>query len=199
VHQRAVNAPREEDSGIAATHRPDQLTREQQLNLNWTLGGHGLGYSVSRSTVDNRQAGRANADFVRLAHQGSLSLALGEAWRAALALARTRQASIETGLVNHTIGGSLQLDWTVNDRWSISGSVKHDLADDTRDQARAASDGAQLQFTHRFGVPGIDKPLPGQAFLRLGYEAQRQRDRIAASALRYKAVWVDLGLSFSFF
>jgi hypothetical protein len=199
VHQRAVNAPREENSGIAATHRPDQLTREQQLNLNWTLGGHGLGYGVSRSTVDNRQVGREDADSHRLAHQASLNLTLGEVWRAALAVARTRQASIETGLVNHTLGGSLQLDWTVNERWSISGSVKHDLADDTRDLARTASDGAQLQFTHRFGVPGIDKPLPGQAFLRLGYEAQRQRDSIADTALRFRAAWVDLGLSFSFF
>jgi len=199
VHQRAVNAPAEEDSGIAATHRPDQVTREQQLNLNWTLGAHAFGYGVSRSVVDNRQVGRENADFRRLAHQASLNLTLGEAWRAALALARTRQASLETGLVNHTLGGSLQLDWTLNERWSISGSVKHDLADDTRDLARNASDGAQLQFTHRFGVPGIHKPLPGQAFLRLGYEAQRQSDSVAASALRWRAAWVDLGLSFSFF
>lgn len=199
VHQRAVNAPAEEDSGIAATHRPDQVTREQQLNLSWSLGAHSLGYGVSRSVVDNRQVGRENADFHRLAHQASLNLTLGEAWRAALALARTRQASIETGLVNHTLGGSLQVDWAVNERWSVSGSVKHDLADDTRDLARAASDGAQLQFTHRFGVPGIDKPLPGQAFLRLGYEAQRQRDSVAASALRFRAAWVDLGLAFSFF
>jgi len=199
VHQRAVNAPAEEDSGIAATHRPDQVTREQQLNLNWALGAHAFGYGVSRSVVDNRQVGRENADFHRLAHQASVSLTLGEAWRAALALARTRQASLETGLVNHTLGGSLQMDWTVNERWSISGSVKHDLADDTRDLARNASDGAQLQFTHRFGVPGIRKPLPGQAFLRLGYEAQRQSDSVAASALRWRAAWVDLGLSFSFF
>ncbi|MBL8323426.1 MAG: hypothetical protein JNJ89_00555 [Rubrivivax sp.] len=199
VHQRAVNAPAEVDSGIAATHRPDQLTREQQLNLSWTLGAHSLGYGVSRSTVDNRQVGRERADFHRLAHQASLNLALGEAWRAALAVARTRQASIDTGLVNHTLGGSLQLDWAVNERWAVSASVKHDLADDSRELARQASDGAQLQFTHRFGMPGITKPLPGQAFLRLGYEAQRQRDSVAESALRYKAAWVDLGLSFSFF
>lgn len=199
VHQRAVNAPAEEASGIAATHRPDQVTREQQLNLNWALGAHAVGYGVSRSVVDNRQVGRETADFRRLAHQASLNLAFGDAWRAALALARTRQASVETGLVNHTIGGSLQLDWAVNERWAVSGSVKHDLADDTRDLARHASDGAQLQFTHRFGVPGIGKPLPGQAYLRLGYESQRQRDSVADSALRFRAAWVDLGLSFSLF
>lgn len=199
VHQQAVNTPAAEDSGIAATHRPDQMTREQQLNLNWTLGAHSLAYGVSRSAVDNRQVGRERADFHRLAHEASLNLTLGETWRVAMALVRTRQASIETGLVNHTLGGSLQVDWTVNERWALSASVKHDLVDDTRGLASHASDGAQVQWTHRFSVPGLSKPLPGQAFLRLGYEAQRQSDSVSASALHYKAAWVDLGLSFSFF
>jgi hypothetical protein len=199
LHQRALNAPAAEDSGVAATHRPDQVTREQQLNLNWTLGVHGLSYGASRSTLDNRQSGRERADFRRLAHQASLNLMLGEAWRAALALSRARQASIETGLVNWTTGGSLQLDWTPGDRWAVSASAKHELADDSLDRARNAGDGAQLQITRRFALPGIDKPLPGQVFVRLGYQAQRQRDAVFASATRFRAGWVDTGLSFSFF
>ncbi|MBL8343308.1 MAG: hypothetical protein JNL30_17710 [Rubrivivax sp.] len=35
--------------------------------------------------------------------------------------------------------------------------------------------------------------LPGQAFVSLGYEAQRQHDSVAANALRWRAAWLDLG------
>jgi hypothetical protein len=201
VHQRAVNQPRVEDSGIAASHRPDQLTEEQQLKFDWALGAHALGYGVSRSRTDNRQPGRERADFERLAHQASLSLNLGEAWRFALAVQRARQFSVETGLTNRTIGGSVQADWRASERLAIAAQLRHDLADDSLDRARQANDGAQLQFNWRFDVPGLglQKKLPGQFFVRFGYEAQRQRDATFDTAAAFRAAWVDLGLSFSFF
>jgi hypothetical protein len=204
VHQRAVNEPRVEDSGIAASHRPDQLTEEQQLKLDWAFGANplgiqALGYGVSRSRTDNRQPGREGADFDRLAHQASLSLSLGEAWRLALAVQHARQLSIETGIASRTIGGSLQADWRASERLAISAQLRHDLADDSLDVARQASDGAQLQFNWRFDVAGVDKKLPGQFFVRLGYEAQRQRDATFGTAAAFRAAWVDLGLSFSFY
>jgi hypothetical protein len=201
VHQRAVNEPRVEDSGIAASHRPDQLTEEQQLKFDWALGAHALGYGVSRSRTDNRQPGRERADFDRLAHQASLSLNLGEAWRFALAVQRARQFSVETGLTNRTIGGSVQADWRASERLAIAAQLRHDLADDSLDRARQANDGAQLQFNWRFDVPGLglEKKLPGQFFVRFGYEAQRQRDATFDTAAAFRAAWVDLGLSFSFF
>jgi hypothetical protein len=199
VHQRAVNEPLVEASGIAASHRPDQLTEDQQLKFDWTLGAHALGYGVARSRTDNRQPGRERADFDRLAHNALLSLSFGEAWRFALALQRARQFSLETGITNRTIGGSLQADWRASERFAVSAQVRHDLADDSFDRARQANDGAQLQFNWRFDVDGVDKKLPGQLFVRFGYEAQRQREATFGTAAAFRAAWVDLGLSFSFY
>jgi hypothetical protein len=199
VHQRAVNQPRVEDSGIAPSHRPDQLTDEQQLKLDWALGAHALGYGVSRSRTDNRQVGRELADFDRLSHQLSVSLVPSETWRLALTLQRARQFSVETGIANRTIGGSAQADWRAGERLAIVAQVRHDLADDSLDRARQTNDGAQLQLNWRFDVDGVEKKLPGQFFVRFGYEAQRQRDATMGSAVAFRAAWVDLGLSFSFF
>lgn len=197
--QRAVNEPLVENSGIAASHRPDQIAREHQLRLDWTLGAHALGYSAARSLTDNRQPGRERADFERLAHQGSLAINLGEAWRIALALQRTRQLSIETGVISLARGGSVQADWRASERLSLSAQWRHDRADDSQGRARQSSEGAQLQLSWRFEMPGVDKKMPGQAFLRLGHEAQRQRDSAVDSALAWRASWLDLGLSFSFY
>ena len=198
--QYAVNAPRTEDSGIAATHRPDQVDTEQQLQANWSLGVHTLSYGITRGRVDNRQPGRDRADFHRLAHQAALNVQLAERWRAAMSVSRTRSLSTESGLVSRNVGGSLQLDWQASERWALAGSLRHDLADDSADRARLAGDGAQLQLTHRFGLPGWEgSKLPGQWFLRLGYEAQRQRDNVFGTAAAFRAAWVDWGLSLSFF
>ena len=104
THQRAVNAPVTEDSGIAASHRPDQIDRAQQLNLSWALPNGSFTYGLARSKVDNRQPGRALADFERLAHQAAIDWAFSDTLRLATSLTRSRQFSVETGLINWTTG-----------------------------------------------------------------------------------------------
>jgi hypothetical protein len=199
THQRAVNAPDPLASGIAATHRPDQRTASQQVNLAWTVGAGSVAYGLTRSTIDNRQPGRERADFDRLAHQGSLNASFGETLRVGVTLARGRQLSQETGLVSRTLGGTVQLDWQPADRWSVSATLSRDAADDSRDLARNVNRGAQLQLSRRFDVMGIDQPLAGQAFLRLGYQAQSERSAPFATAGAWRGRWVDAGVSINFF
>jgi hypothetical protein len=199
THQRAVNAPDTLNSGIAATHRPDQITASQQVNLSWSLGAGSIAYGLTRSTVDNRQIGRESADFDRLAQQGSVNWSFGEALRLGTTLSRGRQRSAETGLLSRTLGGTLQLDWQPTDRWSVGASVSHDGADDSRDEASRTNRAAQLQLSRRFDVAGIDKPLPGQAFIRLGYQFQSEHSTPFATTSAWRAHWIDIGLAISFF
>ncbi len=199
THQRAVNAPDTLNSGIAATHRPDQLSLSRQLTLSWGLGPGSIAYGLTRSSVDNRQVGREQADFHRLAHQGSVNWSFGDKLRLGATLSRGRQLSTETGLVSRTLGGALQVGWQPSDRWSVEASLSHDGADDSRDEARNVNRGAQLQLSRRFGVMGIAKPLAGQVFIRLGYQAQSERSTPFATTSAFRAQWVDAGLSINFF
>jgi hypothetical protein len=199
THQRAVNAPSPLDSGIAPTHRPDQVNTSRQVNLAWSLGPGSVTYGVNQSTVDNRQPGRERADFRRLAHQASVNWSFGEALRLGTNVSRTRQLAEETGLVSRTLGGGVQIEWQPSERWAIAGSATHDGADDSRDQARNTSRGAQFQLTRRFDVAGIDKPLPGQFFLRLGYQSLLERTTPFGLATQWNGRWIDAGLSVNFY
>lgn len=199
VHQRAVNTPVPEESGFAATHRPDQIDHSQRLDLTWALPTGSLRYGLLRSRVDNRQPGRERADFARLSHQVAVDTALGEAWRAGLALTRSRELSLETGLVRWRTGGSVQLGWQASAWWSLSASVSHDLADDSRDLARQTDAGVQLQATRRFELPALGRSLPGQFFVRAAHQGQRQRDTVFDLSADLRSWWVDFGVSLSFF
>ncbi|MDZ7589666.1 MAG: hypothetical protein U5L05_03040 [Rubrivivax sp.] len=195
VHQRAINTPATEDSGIAATHRPDQKSRSQQLNLGWSLGPASLAYTLARSNQDNRQPGRERADFRNLGHQVSVSGPLGDAWRANLALNRSRNLAAETGLVTWTTGGSFGLDWQASERLAVAANISHNLGDDSDDRNVARSTTAQLQTNWRFDLPGPGPKLPGQAYLRVARQGDTNRDRVFGLASDWRAWWVDIGVS----
>ncbi len=199
VHQRAVNTPVPEESGFAATHRPDQIDHSQRLDLTWALPTGSLRYGLLRSRVDNRQAGRERADFARLSHQVAVDTALGDAWRVGLALTRSRERSVEADLVRWRTGGSAQIAWQASARWSLAASVSHDVADDSGDFARQTDQGVQLQATRRFELPALGRALPGQFFVRAAHQGQRQRDTVFDLSADLRSWWVDFGVSLSFF
>ncbi|GAB4117605.1 MAG: hypothetical protein Fur0014_19110 [Rubrivivax sp.] len=199
VHQRAVNAPVPEDSGFAATHRPDQIDQSQRVDLTWALPAGSLRYGLVRSRVDNRQPGRERADFERLAHQAAVDHAFGKAWRVGLALTRSSEHSLEAGLVRWRTGGSAQLAWQASERWALSASVSHDVAHDSGDRARQTDEGVQLQATRRLELPALGRTLPGQFFVRAAHQGQRQRDNVFDLSADLRSWWVDFGMSLSFF
>lgn len=195
VHQRATNTPATGDSGIAETHRPDQMNRTQRLNLSWSFGATSLAYTLARSLQDNRQTGRERADFRSLGHQVSLSGSLGDRLRANLAVNRSRNLALETGFVTWTTGGSLGLDWQAGERLAVAANLAHNLGDDSDDRSLARSTTVQLQSTWRFELPGPGASLPGQAYLRIARQGDTHRDRIFGLASDWRAWWVDVGLS----
>ena len=200
VHQRATNEPDVEGSGIAPTHRPNQLNRSRQLNLAWALpGGSIVAYGLARSDQDNRQPGREQADFRNQVHQFSLAATLTEGLRTQLGLTRSRNLSVEQSLETWNTGVQLGLDWQASERWSLGANLSRNLSDDSLDRATVRSLGGQLQSTWRFDLPGIDRKLPGQAFVRLARESQRSEDRVFDQRIDRRAGWIDVGLSIAFF
>ncbi|MDO9092676.1 MAG: hypothetical protein Q7U99_08595 [Rubrivivax sp.] len=203
VHQQAANTPVAEDSGFADSQRPDQMSTNHQINLNWTLSQGALSYGLSRAVQDNRQRGREQADFHQLGHEIGLSWAFGEALRTSLSVTRSRQLSVETAVKSWTTSGSLTFEWQATERWGLQASAAHNGSRRgtgiAPDLARTRNTLLQAQISWRFAVPGLAKPLPGQAFLRLASQTDRQQDIAFGQDTRLRHGWLDLGLSFSFF
>lgn len=199
VRQRAVNAPPTELSGFAATHLPDQANATQQLNLAWAFDAGTLAYTLARSRQDNRQPGRERADFSTLGHQLAWAWTFGEAWRADLGLTRSRQHSVEQSLTRRTLGGTASIDWQADERWSFAAHLDATHGDDSQRLAASRSIGAHLQASRRLALPAGGRSLPGQAFLRLARQGDRQSDAVFGQASEQRLWWVDFGLSFSLF
>lgn len=199
VRQRAINAPDTADSGIAASHRPDQSNRSHQATLNFSRGAFNFGYSIERSTQDNRQPGRENADFENLGHQITLGMRLGEKLNVNLGANTNRNFSREKNLATTTRSGNGGLDWQLLDGVTLAANVGRTLGGDSRELTSSSNDNAQAQLTWRFGIPAYGRKLPGQVFVR--YVRQQNANHDATFGLATSgASWAwDAGLSLSLF
>lgn len=195
VHQRAASTPSTADSGIAATHRPDQHNQSLQFDVAWVVGPASLAYGLARSAQDNRQVGREQADFHTLGHRVSGSGPLSDAWRVNLELHRSRQRSVEEQRTRRTTGASFGLEGDLHEQVTLAAQLAQTLADDSTGQTLARSTTAHLQTTWRFTLPGPGPSLPAQAHLRLGAQGDTNRDATFGVASRWRAWWLDIGLS----
>lgn len=199
VRQRAINVPDSADSGIAASHRPDQSNRNHQGALNFTRGALNFGYSIQRSTQDNRQPGRENADFENLGHQLSFGLRLSETLNFNVGANVNRSFSREKDLTTTTRGGNGGFDWQLADGLTLAANAGRTLGGDARDLGSSSNSNAQAQLTWRFGIPADGRKLPGQVFVR--YVRTESASRDSAFGLSTSgASWAwDAGLSLSLF
>jgi hypothetical protein len=197
VRQRAINAPATEDSGIAVTHRPDQRNVSHNATLNVTRGAFNVGYTLARSTQDNRQPGRENADFENIGHQLSFGWRVGEKLSLNLGANTNRNFSREKDLKTTTRGGNGGFDWQLLDGVTFAANAGRTLGGDSRDLASSSNNNAQAQLTWRFGIPAYGRKLPGQVFVR--YVRQENASRDGSFGLSTSgASWAwDAGLSLS--
>ncbi|MDL1860577.1 hypothetical protein FBR04_06050 [Betaproteobacteria bacterium PRO7] len=199
VRQRAINTPVTADSGIAASHRPDQSNRSHQAALNFTRGAFNFGYSIQRSTQDNRQPGRENADFENLGHQVTLGFRVSEKLNLNFGANTNRNYSREKDLTTTTRGGHGGFDWQLLDSLTLAANAGRTLGGDSRDLTAAGNNNAQGQLTWRFGIPADGRKLPGQVFVRYVRQENTSRDTSFGLSARGASWAWDAGLSLSLF
>ena len=200
--QRALDAPDFAASGLAATHRPDQVNRSAQMALSWTVDRIVFGLNGQRSRQDNRQPGREKADFEIDGLAGQLGLPLGEQVNLALGLGRQRNHSLERELIEQTDNATLALDWRADERWALAVALSAQRGQDSVGNAASRALGVQTQLTRRFSLaaPGATAAaLPGQWFLRHGWASSRRTDKVFGVAAdgRQWSLQAGIGLSFA--
>ncbi len=196
--QQALDEPAFAQSGIAATHRPDQANRELRLGLSWALEAWQLGYTAVHGTQDNRQPGRESADFRNTGHQLRVQWTASDRLLLGLEAGRTRPFSVERNQAAPTRSATALVDWRWADPWSLQVQLADQASDDALQAGSQHQSVWQAQLTRRFTWSGGDGlPRPGQWFVRAVHARASQDAPLLGLNARGRSTLLNAGLNLS--
>lgn len=200
VHQFALNSPATEDSGFNDTnHLPDQINLTFSNDLNWNFEKWDVGYQTQWSNQDNRQEGREQADFQTLGHTINLNYRPKDTITVGVSAGRIRNTDIEQVTKRYDKSYGLNLDWAINDKFSLSFSHNKNNSDDNQDISRSLSTTNEAKISYTFNLPTPEgKKLPGQAFIRYAKQKNNTQDRQQDFETNANDSAVFAGINFSF-
>lgn len=197
THQFGTGIP--VNSGFNASHVPDQVSARQALGLDWRGARWGLTYRADHVEQDNRQPGRAFADFQTLVHSGSVSFAVRPGLDLSLDASRERAHAAETGQVDRTRNVGAGFAWNPFGRLHLSAAGGFSRAHDEPLTSRNRSTwlDASLTWNVEWRTTGRAN-VRGQLFLRYSDLGQRSHDRLFDFELdtRNRSLVGGLNLSF---
>ena len=167
-----VGGPLPADGGFASDEQvPDQASTLQTLRSDWTFPRVRFGYAAARTQIDNRQPGRARADFDTLGHVGSLGLTVGTALDLGVEVGHERLRSVEAGSSALTRRVALNGSWRPTSRATLVLAATRTWL---RDPAVSESDidDVMLEGSHTIAMPRLGGGRPrARAFLRWTWQS----------------------------
>ncbi len=200
VSQYALNSPKTENSDFNDnSHLPDQLNLILANSLEWEFDKWGLGYQTEWSDQDNRQVGRENADFQTLGHQVSLTLRPRDSITVALSAGRVRTRDVEQSTKRYDNTYGINLDWQLNDKFTLSASHSKNRSKDNIDISKSLSISNEVKLSYQLSIPvPSGKKLPGQMFIRYAKEraSNSNTEQEFESSASNSAVFAGINFSF---
>ncbi len=196
IHQFGDNLPIGFDPD---SHVPDQVDRQQSLDLEWLLPQGNLSVRLARSVQDNRQPGRDQADFENRELSLSLSTALIDGINLQLGWGQVLALDMEQDLERRSREWQVGMDALLGEHWSLSVNGTLTLEDDDQGLSERKNHGLQLQVSRQWQLPSASGKLPLQAFLRYTRNDDDSVDRLFDVASEQQSRAWDLGFSLSFF
>lgn len=189
-HQQGINRPPSFDP---LTHIPDQVTENHAVSLGWTFSRVNLNYVFSLGEQDNRQPGRAFADFEDTSHGVNVGLQLTDDLNVNLGAGVTDATDDEQDLTRTTDSYTLDVDWRFLRRFGFRGSYSLTDADDDRGLADDHGWTSLTELNARFDLPlGQGRKLPGQFYLRHAAQGNQLTDSVFDLAT-YARSWTLTG------
>jgi hypothetical protein len=158
-----------ENGDFAASHVPDQISRNQTGSVSWSYQATSLSYRWNQSFQDNRQPGRENSDFRATVHSISLGANPKPSVTATVDLSVERQTSIESATTQRLERVGASVRWQATRSTDLSGTISQSWAFDPTAQARQRNTEIQLELSQ--GVNLYRKPeggTQGRLFVRFG-------------------------------
>ncbi len=199
VHQFAANAPTPEFSEFdSPSHLPDQVTTQYGVQANWSLGRASLGYAVNFTDQDNRQPGRAQADFKSLNHGLNLSWMLGSSLSLTAGVSRARNAELERGIARYSDSLNAGLNWRMGQRMGFAAAWQGGRNHDSLAQAEARNRSLNATLSGDVDLPLPGRRVPAQLFVAYSRQSSSNENRLFGFDSRFGTWTLNSGLSFTF-
>jgi hypothetical protein len=197
THQTGLNLPPTFDP---LTHIPDQVTENHNLSLSWTVGGSDISYQFAYGDQDNRQPGRANADFKNASHGINVGLRPIDRLGLTIGVAMVDSTDVEQSLEQQNLSYTFGFDWQIADSLFLRGTYGHATTDDSAGFSESQNYTAQSELLWRFELPVAEfKRLPGQLFLRHAIQGNQVEDRQFGFSADTRGWSINAGFSISLF
>ncbi len=171
------------------------------MSANWQGAQWQLAYTLNVARMDNRQAGRENADFFNVGNNVQGGYRFSQNFNLNAGLGRTANYANENGLKSYTYNYMTGFDWQFQDNWNLNGNYTLTTGQDTQSLAETRGRSLQTQVAWRFQVPTPtgDRKLPGQIFLRHVLNDNLNRDNVNIVLNTGRFWMIQSGITMSFF
>lgn len=198
THQFGASLP--VDGGFDPSHLPDQVSRLHGASAGWQYGMWRVGYRLGYAVQDNRQTGRAEADFVTWTHSGSLGTTLFQIWYVNLDIGLERAESLETGRIDITERIGAQMTLRPVEGLTLSASVSPTWMEDKIKTSIRSNTNLALEGSYGFQFrDGSRLPVRGQVFVRYARQSSQTRDVTFDLDTENRTWTVNTGVSLSIF
>lgn len=188
-----------ENSDFAPGHVPDQVSVNHVGAATWTADRVSFAYRLTRTTQDNQQPGRENADFHQGTHGLTLTLMPRPSFTLSLDASFERALNQETGREDRLQRYGVNLDFRPLRSLGLTGILSFSRGEDDKETAFNRNTELDAQVFWLFRPRGEEKRPQGRLFVR--YATQRARNRDLSFFLDdERAAWqLSTGLSVNLF
>jgi hypothetical protein len=179
---------------------PDQLSTNQSFAVDWQFPQLRVGYRLGNSLQDNRQLGRAQADFRTITNAITLGWTPISKLDLNFDINADSVRNREIDQINRTTRFGLNLNLRPTDKTAFIATLSTTGIGDTRKMMMNRSGDLNLEFSWRFGLEKDRlRKVQGQFFIRYANQFTRNRDNILGFNTLTKSWTLNTGTSFTFF
>jgi len=201
THQFGSNHPDLDPlSGFSPDQIPNQLTNTFEGSATWEGQRWNLALNHNRSTQDNRQTGRENADSSNTLNGLIAQLQVTEQLSVNAGISRNTANDQEQALNTYTLSHNLGANWVLFENWTLSSTVEASHTSDSQQNSDNKTLSANAQIAWQFTLPFTgSKKIPGQAFLRYDRQTNKTNDNLSAIVVDISNWAILAGVSITLF
>jgi hypothetical protein len=158
---------------------PDQVSTNNDIGAQWSLGTWRLGYRHNRSNQDNRQSGREKADFSTSVDALSVGVAARATLDVALDGSLERQENVELSQTNRLTRVGTIVNWRLPTRTGFSSAIAVVRSRDEPRTARNTTGDVRFELSQGVGGGAAGGAERGRLFLRYARQSQHTIPMIA--------------------
>lgn len=155
------------NSGFSVSHVPDQASTNHSFNAEWQQQKFRYGYRFNKSLQDNRQIGRASADFRTMVNAITVGVMPHRRLDLNFDLSSERASNVEVNRLDRTWRAGFNSTFQTTKQSSLSATISSAFASDAAQTSRNRNADLDLQWAWRFGIEKSPyRKVQGQFFIK---------------------------------